>query len=357
MDCSPLNITGFGKALQIKGSTLHRWYRDVLSDYAKDGGKSVHQHDVIIETGKKDKLLEVPILRANNFGANMTIDEKHIGEDFYTILANRDNGKIAFLSKTVVYSEIKEALKSVSNLTSGIKSITRDFSSLYEKVSSELFPNAIQIGDKFHIIRNLLDSHQAVRIRYRQKELEKRRKAYQEFKTDENQRLQESEKTGTLFKLRKFYYQEERLENGETPLEILARSRYLLYKYPEQWTNNQSKRASVLFTYYPEIKSSYELCCQFRTWLSKKNIGCQYLEIDQQLHQWYENVENAKIDELLNFKNMVETNEQVICNYFINGQTNAKAEAINSKIQKFISLNQGLRDKDFFFFRLANYYA
>lgn len=33
------------------------------------------------------------------------------------------------------------------------------------------------------------------------------------------------------------------------------------------------------------------------------------------------------------------------------------AEGINSKIQKFISSNNGTRDTDFFFFRLANYYA
>ncbi len=54
---------------------------------------------------------------------------------------------------------------------------------------------------------------------------------------------------------------------------------------------------------------------------------------------------------------MIESNEGDVVNYFINGETNALAEGINSKIQKFISSNQGTRDKDFFFFRLSNYYA
>ncbi len=60
---------------------------------------------------------------------------------------------------------------------------------------------------------------------------------------------------------------------------------------------------------------------------------------------------------MVNFKSMIESNEVYVVNYFINGETNALAEEINSKIQKFISSNQGTRDKDFFFFRLSNDYA
>ncbi len=89
----------------------------------------------------------------------------------------------------------------------------------------------------------------------------------------------------------------------------------------------------------------------------KKNIGCHYLQIDKHLHDWYEKVENADIDEMLNLKSMIESNEGYVVNYFIHGETNALAEEINSEIQKFISSIQGTRDKDFLFFRLSNYYA
>ncbi len=357
MDCSPLNITSFGEALRIKGGTIYRWYRDVLSGYAKDKGASIHIHDVKIFVGGKEKIIEVPILRAENFGESMSIDEKHIGEDFYTVMGNKDTGKIALLCKSVVFSEIKEVAMLHEDLFSKIKRVTLDFSSLYKKVCLELMPNVNQIGDKFHVISNLMDAHQAVRVRYRQKELEKKRKAHHEFKLAEKLRMEECEKTDTQFKPGKFHYKEERLENGETPLEILSRSRYLLYKFPDQWRPSQCKRAKALFHYYPEIEVSYNLCCQFRNWLSNKNIGKTFLEIDKELHQWYENVETADIEELLNFMSMVETNEDMIRNYFVDGQTNALAESINSKIQKFISLNRGTRDRDFFFFRLDNYYA
>lgn len=356
MDCSPLNITSFGKALHTKGPTIYRWYRDVLSDYSKDK-KAIHKHDIVKVTGNKTQTIEVPILREENFGDKMAIDEKHIGEDICTIISNRRTGKIAFLCKSIVFLEIKEALHPFEHLLSKVKSITRDFSFLYEKVCRELMPNAMQVGDKFHVIQNLMEAHQSIRIRYRQKELEKRRKAYQEFKKTEQERLMECERTGERFRAGKFYYKEERMENNETLLEILARSRYLLFKYPDQWSANQSKRAKVLFNVYPEIEQTFTLCCQFRNLLSRKNIGKHYFQIDRKLHQWYENVEEADIDELSNFKVMIESNEEVIRNYFIEGETNAMAESVNSKIQKFIVSNCGNRDKDFFFFRLANYYA
>ena len=60
---------------------------------------------------------------------------------------------------------------------------------------------------------------------------------------------------------------------------------------------------------------------------------------------------------MLNFQAMVESNEGYIMNYFINGETNALAEGINSKIQKFIASNNETIDKDFFFFRLDKYYV
>ena len=221
----------------------------------------MHKHD-IVKGDKARTIIEVPILRAENFGAKMAIDEKHIGEDICTVISNRETGKIAMLTKSLNYSDIKDIFLRNKPLLENIRSITRDFSGLFEKVCTELIPHATQIGDKFHVISNLMDAHQSVRIRYRRKELEKRRKAYQEFKHTEQARLKECERMGQKFKSDKFHYKEDRMDNGD-----------------------------------------------------------------------------------------------IIRNYFINGDTNAIAEAINSKIQKLITSNNGNRDKDFFFFRLALYYA
>ncbi|MFV0604595.1 MAG: transposase [Niabella sp.] len=54
---------------------------------------------------------------------------------------------------------------------------------------------------------------------------------------------------------------------------------------------------------------------------------------------------------------LIGSHEQKIINYFIHGYTNAKAEAMNAKIQRFIASNYGIRDRDFFFYRLARYFS
>ena len=349
-----MNLTSFGTALHINPSTLYIWYRDILSDYAKDKGKSVHKNDV---KRKGKKVIRVPIFKEENFGEKMAIDEKLIGEDIYTIMSNRKTGKLAMVCQSLNFKELGSVFQEHQKVIPKVKSLTRDFSLLYKKVGNELFIHSIPIIDKFHVIKNLMDANQAIRVRYRQKELEKRRKAHNEFKETEKKRLEECERFGKSFKARKFHYKEERFENGETALELLARSRYLLFKFQSQWTEKQTKRANTLFRLYPELKKSYQLTCQFRDFMSKKNVGKHYLQIDKKLHQWYEDVEQAQIDELLNFKTLVETNEQEIENYFLNGETNALAEANNRKIKQFISSNQGTRDRDFFFSRLQKFYA
>jgi len=111
----------------------------------------------------------------------MAIDEKHIGEDFYTIISNRQTGKIAMLCNSYKLEELEQVLIRHPFVLPKVKSITRDFSALYQKLCSQLFPKAIQVGDKFHVIRNLMAAHQAIRIRYRQKELQKRRVSLKEF--------------------------------------------------------------------------------------------------------------------------------------------------------------------------------
>ena len=90
--------------------------------------------------------------------------------------------------------------------------------------------------------------------------------------------------------------------------------------------------------------------------MSTINIGKHFLQIEKEIHQWYENVDNADIDEMANFKSIVGSNEDIFRNYFIEGETNAIAEAINSKIQKLIASNNGNREKDFFF-RISQLYS
>jgi len=48
------------------------------------------------------------------------------------------------------------------------KNITCDLSPTYEKFCNTVFPQATQIADKFHVIKNAIEALQAVRIRLKQ---------------------------------------------------------------------------------------------------------------------------------------------------------------------------------------------
>ena len=147
------------------------------------------------------------------------------------------------------------------------------------------------------------------------------------------------------------------MSNGETVLESLARSRYLLFKYPDDWTISQRNRAYALFKRFPEIGKVYDRCCEFRDWMKKENVGRSIRLLNKDLQVWMRKVEKDDIDEMLNFKSLIERNILPVLNYFRFGAANAIAENINSQIQRFVMINQGTRDREFFYFRLGKYFS
>jgi transposase len=324
---------------------------------SKEVQDNLHKNDVEVHNEKGKEVMRVPILKPENIGENMAIDEKQIGEEMHTVLSNRDTGKIAMLAKSVNATELEKIIEQVGNKTDIIETVTRDMSATYKKFCNDKFFNASQIADKFHIISSLIDTSQAVRVRYRQDALREKRLQYQEHKQKEKENKQQCIEQGKAYQPCVFLDTEEILSNGESVLETLARSRYLLFKYKSDWTSKQANRAKVLFEKYPEIEKAYNLTCVFRDWMKKENIGKDILILKKTLSQWFNDVELAGIDELLNFKSMIERDILAVFNYFRFGATNAIAENINSKIQRFIMINQGTRNREFFYFRVDNYFS
>jgi len=332
-----------------------RWYRDHLSGFRESEASGEHyRHDLQLSDGKT---VRVPLFKQENFGKSMAVDEKQIGEEMHTIVSNRETGKIALMARSLRYEDLQELLDRESKTCREVETLTRDLSPLYAKVGNELFFNSSPIADKFHIIRSLLESCQDVRVRLRQDLLRERRLQHAVHKKEEKERKKECQALGKEYVSEPFRYKEEKLSNGETVLESLARSRYLLFKYPDDWTASQRKRACSLFEKFPDIEKVYRRCCQFRDWMKKENVGRSISLLKQQLQVWIKNVEQDDVDEMLNFASIIERNMLPVLNYFRFGATNALAENINSKIQRFIMINQGTRDREFFYFRLAKYFS
>lgn len=318
----------------MPGKTLYAWYRQNLSGYPEAVISGIVGKDNFIGKDKKEKI--VPILKAENFGEEMALDEKMIDEEFYTVMTNRQTGKIALLAETMRIDELSSLIDKIAEVRQVVKEITLDMSPSYEKFCEQNFPLALLITDKFHVVKHIVEAVQAVRVRLKQEELSA---------------------LPVTVKERKKVEKETRLINGETRIEMLSRSRYLLFKMKEKWTPSQQKRASLLFDAFPTVKTVYGLTQQIRGWLDKTNVGKSPWEIERQLISWYDEADEHNIPEVQNLIRLIGNHEDKIMNYFIKGKTNAKAEGMNSKIQRFITANYGVRDKDFFMFRLARYYS
>jgi transposase len=343
MDKYPFDTKVISSVLGINYGTFYRWYKKILSDYSKDETKiELHENDLKSCECSCKKDICVPIFRPDRIGEVMAIDEKHINNEFYTVLTNGETGKVAMLCATLESSKIGSILSKFGDNLNITKVLTRDLSNVFEAVGNKYFSQAIQVADKFHIIKHGLETLQNMRIRYKQQAM---REEIEKGKTYYNEQIMKQIDKPRVYKA-------ERLVNGETLTELLSRCRYLLYKMPENWTDNQKKRATLLFEHCPELRIACNYITMFRKWyqrIDKENPTNK----EGDLFNWIYSAEDTKIPELLNFVKLVENNYEVILNFFKGYHSNAIAESTNAKIQRVIINNRGVRDIDFFHYKLG----
>ena len=302
----------------------------------------------------KTQLSKLKIIwEEKNFGPNMAIDEKHINGEFFSILSNRDTGKVAAIIRSVKGKWLKKCLYDLPRkIRWNVKSLSRDLSQTFADVGNEIFMNAVHVADKFHILKMGFEALQSVRIRYRQEILAEERVRYEIFRCQEAERRNLCKKNQEKF-VAKIFPKSPIYSNGDTQKQLLARSRFLLYKFESEWNSEQRKRAKILFRCFPDIEKSYKLMCHFRAFYAIKpqhNIP----KAREALRVWFQRVGGVEISEIQNFASSVFRHKEEILSFFEKGDTNALAESINSKIQRFSVSNFGTRDSNFFFFRLKN---
>lgn len=141
------------------------------------------------------------------------------------------------------------------------------------------------------------------------------------------------------------------LDNGETVIELLTRSKYLLSVSGEKWTDRQKTRAKILFEMFPKIKEAYTLICSLRSVFSNKSIDRVTAKV--KLHEWYQKVSACTLREVKAARDAIKYKEEEVLNYFINRSTNAHAESLNSKLKGFRAQLRGVQDLPFFMFRAS----
>ncbi|WP_428742547.1 transposase [Tenacibaculum sp.] len=75
------------------------------------------------------------------------------------------------------------------------------------------------------------------------------------------------------------------------------------------------------------------------------------------LAHWYKEVEESGFKSLQTVANSITLNYRSILNYFINRSTNASAESFNAKIKAFRAQFRGVKNVEFFLFRLTTIFA
>ena len=337
----PISIGNVSYVLGMSSKKVHRWYQQVLSGFSEalERGE-IGRNNLIIKQQGEIKEIAVPILEPDNLGEQMAVDEKNIDGVSYTILSNRQTSKIALMAATLKTSHLMELMKQFDlEKRMQVRSLSRDMAANYDWLGRQAFMNAYHVIDKFHVVKNLLDLLQAIRIRYRQQELALRRQA------DQN----------------KTPYREPNLSNDDTVLQLLARSRGLLFSTPDKWTDQQKQRAHILFQCYPQIKTAYYLILKIRKWFSPPKGNKTYQitrdKKKQQLNDLIKQLLHSDIYEMKNAAFILKKHSQHILHYFIAKETNAKAEALNQNLQRFINVNYGARNTDFFLFRIKIHFA
>lgn len=279
---------------------------------------------------------------AKNSGTHLSLDETAFSNgDLYTIITNKKaKGKkgaiVAMVKGTKAGAVIKILHKIPLKQRKKVKEVTLDMAGNMGLIVKKSFPNATLVIDRFHVQKLALDALQEIRIKYRWEAIDAENDAI------ENARNKSLKYTPIV------------LANGDTLKQLLARSRYLLYKSSSKWTKNQSIRAEILFGKYPDIEKAYKLC-QNLSWIFNNTKDKTSALI--RLAKWDEKVRQAAFKSFNTIARTMSIHYKNILNYFDNRSTNASAESFNAKIKAFRAQFRGVRNLEFFLFRLTNIFA
>lgn len=327
MDNHPISSFNLGQYFQVDGKQLQQQYKDHISDYHNWNQKDHASQWMLFE---------------QNISPHLSIDETALSNgELYTIVTNKEakgrKGSIVAMVRGTQAESIIEVLHRIPEyLRKRVREVTIDMAASLNLAVRRCFPKSDKVIDRFHVQKLAFDAVQEVRIQLRWEVLEQ-----------ENLAIQLAKKNQSV-------YEPEILPNGDTLKQLLVRSRYLLFKHPRLWNREQKQRADILFTRYPRLYQAYLLVNLlgdiYRQCTSKEQAF-------KKLALWYNDVEAGGIDSFRTVARSIQNHYLDILNFFTHRSTNAAAESFNAKIKAFRATSRGVRDIEFFLFRLANIYA
>lgn len=327
MDTRPDTMSNIASYYGVNSKKLQRHYKKQVSGY-----------NIWEQLPHANEYLIYP----ENVEETLSIDEVSLSKgELYTIVTNK---KIKSKNKKSLVAIINGTeSKTIQNvleripieMRNKVKEVSMDMARNMSLAIENSLPNVRMVIDRFHVVRLVIDAMQHIRTQLR----------WDVIKTQNDAIKQAKEK--------KEKYYPQILCNGDTLKELLARSRYLLYKLEEDWTVNQTKRSEILFEKFPKIEKAYKLVLQFRS--IYKNESKE--RAITQFNEWKSKVIDSEIEEFNSVLYSLEYHFDEVFNYFINKSTNGYAESFNSKIKIFRANLRGVTDIKFFLFRLEKLFA
>ena len=327
MDTYPIPAQSLEKYFHIDGTQLERHYKEHLSDY-RQWTEREHAREWLIFP--------------QNLGKRLSIDETSLSNgELYTIITNKaakgKKGALVAIIEGTASEKVIEVLEKIpEQKLAQVEEVTLDMADSMRKIVRRCFPNAIRVIDRFHVQKLAYDALQEIRIGHRWDAI-----------NEETEAMEQAKYSGEK-------YLPQLLENGDSKKQLLARSRYLLFKSADKWTLKQKQRAKLLFELYPDIKKAYSLTHSLRMIFSKNTIkNAARLS----LARWYNQVAESGFKAFDTISATVYEHHEEILNFFINRSTNASAESFNAKIKAFRASLRGVVDMKFFLFRLSKIFA
>lgn len=229
----------------IDGHTFEKQYKETISGF-RDWKQLEHA----------DEWLLFP----ENIGPRLAIDESSLSNDeLYTFVTNRDActrecSLIAVVAGTKS-EDVTAVLQQIDEERRyAVEEVTLDLSDSMRKIVRTVFPKASRVIDRFHVQKLACDAVQELRIKHHWDAIQQA-----------NDEMEEAKLSGKD-------YTPYRYQNGDTRKELLIRSRYLLFKSADKWTDRQKQRAAILFEEYPDIKTAYGLCHSLRMIFAKNTV-------------------------------------------------------------------------------------
>ena len=327
METSPVTCRTLEEFYLIDGHQFEKQYKEVLSGY-KDWDQFEHA--------------ESWLLFPENIGISLAIDETSLSNgELYTIVTNRDkHGKSGCLVAVIAGTKAEDVWEVLDKIDeqerNKVEEVTLDLSDSMRKIVRHCFPKAKRVIDRFHIQKLACDAVQQMRIAYRWDAIQ-----------EANDEMEEAKLSGTK-------YIPNVLPNGDTKKELLARSRYLLFKSAEKWTDTQKQRAAILFEQYPKLRTAYSLSHSLRM-IFARNTSKDAARLS--MAKWYNKVEEPGFHSFNVIAATFYEHYEDILNFYNNRSSNAAAESFNAKIKLFRANLRGVADKRFFLFRISKLYA